>query len=208
VHLRSSVPPSSAIATQRNPHLVRATWSVSIWAVAGKNDRDEGSTEPRTRGEGENFERRIESTLNGVCNPILRRVHSFGDLDLHDADGVDLGDIDILAFDPSSQSLYIIEAKALIVARTPRELQNEVSNIHVGEHSAVERLRGRYEWVLQNYQEVLESLNLTVTDITVVPLIVIDADLVSARFESPFDIVTLDSLVTYMQNDSKISSQH
>ena len=45
-------------------------------------------------------------------------------------------------------------------------------------------------------------------DITVVPLIVIDADLVSARFESPFDIVTLDSLVTYMQNDSKISSQH
>ncbi|WP_019970120.1 hypothetical protein [Mycobacterium sp. 141] len=150
---------------------------------------------------GENFERRIESTLTGVCDPILRRVHKFGDLDLHDAQGVDLGDIDILAFDPSSQSLYVIEAKSLIVARTPRELQNEVSNIHEGEHSAVERLRGRYDWVLQNYQDVLKTLDLTAADVTVVPLIVIDADLVSARFESPFDIVTLDNLLTYMKGD-------
>lgn len=156
---------------------------------------------------GENFERRIEAALTGVCDPILRRVHRFGDLDLHDAGGVDLGDIDILALDPSSQSLYLIEAKSLIVARTPRELQNEVSNIHVGEHSAVERLRGRYEWVLQNYQAVLESLSLTAADITVVPLIVIDADLVSARFESPFDIVTLANLLAYIKNDSKISSR-
>lgn len=150
---------------------------------------------------GENFERRIESTLTGVCDPILRRVHKFGDLDLHDAQGVDLGDIDVLAFDPSSQSLYIIEAKSLIVARTPRELQNEVSNIHVGEHSAVERLRGRYEWVLQNYQDVLKTLDLTAPDVTVVPLVVIDADLVSARFASPFDIVTLDNLLAYMRGD-------
>jgi hypothetical protein len=40
------------------------------------------------------------------------------------------------------------------------------------------------------------------------PLIVIDADLLSARFESPFDIVTLDNLLTYMKDDSKISSRH
>lgn len=150
---------------------------------------------------GENFERRIESTLNGVCDPILRRAHKFGDLDLHDAQGVDLGDIDILALDPSSQSLYIIEAKSLIVARTPRELQNEVANIHVGEYSAVERLNQRYEWVLQNYEAVLKSLNIMAADVTVVPLIVIDADLVSARFESPFDIVTLDNLLIYMKGD-------
>lgn len=161
----------------------------------------------RSREEkGENFERRIESTLTEVCDPILRRVHKFGDLDLYDVDGVDLGDIDILAFDPYTQSLYVIEAKSLIVARTPRELQNEVSNIHLGEHSAVERLRGRYEWVLQNYRAVLDSLSLAEAEITVIPLIVIDADLVSARFESPFDIVTLDDLVTYMRDDSKIST--
>ncbi|OHU32341.1 hypothetical protein BKG78_17990 [Mycobacteroides chelonae] len=86
---------------------------------------------------------------------------------------------------------------------TPRELQNEVSNIHLGEHSAVERLRGRYEWVLQNYRTVLDSLSLADVEITVIPLIVIDADLVSARFESPFDIVTLDGLVAYMKDDSK-----
>lgn len=156
----------------------------------------------RTREEkGENFERRIESTLAEICDPILRRVHKFGDLDLHDAQGIDLGDVDILALDPASRSLYIIEAKSLIVARTPRELQNEVSNIHVGEHSAVERLNKRYEWVLRNYEVVCESLNITAADVAVVPLIVIDADLVSARFESPFDIVTLDNLLTYMKGD-------
>ena len=159
----------------------------------------------RSREEkGEDFERRIESRLTDVCDPILRRVHKFGDLDLYDVDGVDLGDIDILALDRSTQSLYMIEAKSLIVARTPRELQNEVSNIHIGEHSAVERLRGRYEWVLQNYRAVLDSLGLTEAEITVIPLIVIDADLVSARFESPFDIVTLDDLVTYINDDSKV----
>lgn len=158
----------------------------------------------RSREEkGETFERRIELTLTEVCDPILRRAHKFGDLDLYDVDGVDLGDIDVLALDRSTLSLYMIEAKSLIVARTPRELQNEVSNIHLGEHSAVERLRGRYEWVLQNYRTVLDSLSLADVEITVIPLIVIDADLVSARFESPFDIVTLDGLVAYMKDDSK-----
>lgn len=147
---------------------------------------------------GEDFEQQVEFALQGRCHPVVRRAYKFGALDLHDVDGLDLGDIDVLAFCPASNTLYVIEAKSLLVARTPRELQNEMSNLVEGEHSAVERLRGRYDWVLANRTAVFSALGIDNTTAAVKPLIVIDSDLLSARFESPFPIVTLSRLGEFL----------
>ncbi len=148
---------------------------------------------------GEDFEQQVEFALQGRCHPVVRRADKFGALDLHDVDGLDLGDIDVLAFCSASNTLYVIEAKSLLVARTPRELQNEMSHLVEGEHSAVERLRGRYDWVLANRAEVFSALDIeNTTTAAVKPLIVIDSDLLSARFESPFPIVTLSRLGDFL----------
>lgn len=143
---------------------------------------------------GEEFEKKVEVELRKYCDPVRLRAHKFGSFDLHDINGVNLGDIDLLGYRSASNNLYVIEAKSLVVARTPRELQNEISNLVQGDHSAVARLKGRYEWVLANTTPVLQELGVQVDSVSISPLIIVDADLVSARFDSPYPIVTLRNL--------------
>lgn len=148
---------------------------------------------------GENFERRVEAELRNYCYPVRRRVDKFGQYDFSNIDGLNLGDIDVIAFHEASKTLYLIEAKSLIVARTPRELQNELSDLIEGPHSAVERLRGRYEWVLAHSDVVFATLGIDSADASIRPLIVIDADLLTARFTTTYDVVTLHRLRDYVE---------
>jgi hypothetical protein len=143
---------------------------------------------------GDKFEQQVATELSEWCDPVRRRVRKFGSHDLRDIDGRDLGDIDILAFHPLTQTLFVLEAKALTVARTPREMRNELSNLIEGEGSAVERLQLRYRWVCAHIPDVLQTLGVAGGPVLVRPLIVIDADLVSARFESPFRIIPIGML--------------
>jgi hypothetical protein len=143
---------------------------------------------------GDRFEQRVARELLRCCDPVRRRVRQFGPHDLRDIDGRDLGDIDLLAFHPASRTLYVLEAKALAVARTPREMTNELSNLIEGAKSAVERLRGRYEWVCAHLPDVLQTLGVQEGPVRVCPLIIIDADLLTARFNSPYRIVPFANL--------------
>lgn len=145
---------------------------------------------------GELFEARVETVLRQVCHPVRRRVKRIGDHDLRNIDGVNLGDIDLVAYHSPSRSLLLIEAKALEVARTPTELRNEIRNILEGDGSAVTRLNGRYEWAQRNMDAIRGEFALPAGKITLKPVIVVDDDLVTRQFEgAAFPIVPLDHLV-------------
>lgn len=138
---------------------------------------------------GDQFEQRVADELLKWCDPVRRRVRQLGAHDLRNIDGRDLGDIDLLAFRPASRTLYVLEAKALAVARTRREMTNELSTLIEGRRSAVERLRGRYDWVCTHSPDVLQTLGIGEGLVRVCPLIIIDADLLTARFNSRYRIV-------------------
>ncbi|ORW84665.1 hypothetical protein AWB92_02055 [Mycobacterium sp. IEC1808] len=155
---------------------------------------------------GEDFERKVAADLKHYCEPVERRVQRIGEHDLRNIRGADIGDIDVVAFHEPSQTLYIIEAKSFITARTPSELQNELSDLLEGPHSAVERLRGRYEWVVDNRDAVFTAFGINSTNTSIKPLIVIDADLLTAQFATKYDVVTLRELRDYVEQTSQISS--
>jgi hypothetical protein len=138
---------------------------------------------------GVRFEQRVADELRRWCEPVRRRVRHFGAHDLRNIDGHDLGDIDLLAFHPASRTLHVLEAKSLAVARTPREMANELSSLVEGGRAAVQRLRGRYERVCRHLPDVLQTLGVGGGPVRVCPLIIIDADLLTARFNSRYRIV-------------------
>ncbi len=153
---------------------------------------------------GDLFEIRVDALLRQVCGPVRRRVKRIGDHDLRNIDGVDLGDIDLVAYHGPSRSLLLIEAKALETARTPTELRNEIENILEGDGSAVTRLGGRYEWALRNIDAVRSEFALPAGKITLKPMIVIDDDLVTRQFEeADFPIVPLDRLLQEISKSNR-----
>jgi len=149
---------------------------------------------------GDLFEERVASYLGRWCTPVRRRVRRFGPHDLRKIEGRNLGDIDVVAFQEDTNTLFLIEAKALLVARTPREVANELGALLVGPKSAAERLRLRHEWVAGNLNDVLQELRITPTStVTVTPLIVVDTDLLTQQFSSPYPVITAASLKEPLQ---------
>ncbi|WP_018599571.1 hypothetical protein [Mycobacterium sp. 155] len=153
-----------------------------------------------TDRKGTVFEERVVEYLQGWCKPVRRRARRFGPHDLRNIGGKNLGDVDIVAFHEDTNTLFLIEAKALLVARTPREMANELGALLVGPKSAVERLRLRHEWVSDNLNDVLQELRITPTStVTLTPLIVIDADLLTQQFNSPYPVITATNLKQPLQ---------
>jgi hypothetical protein len=143
---------------------------------------------------GTRFESRVAEEFGRWCDPVRRRVRRLGNLDFRNIEGRNLGDIDIVAFHEPSQTLYLVEAKALLVARTPREMANEIAALIEGQGSAVERLRTRHRFIARHLPEVLPSLGIRADDPSVTALIVVDVDLLSARFSSPYQIIPVAKL--------------
>ncbi|CDQ46376.1 hypothetical protein BN1047_04283 [Mycolicibacterium neoaurum] len=143
---------------------------------------------------GNRFEERVVANLRVWCSNVRRRVRRFGRHDLRKINGRNLGDIDVVAFEADTATLFLIEAKALLVARTPREMANEFAALIEGPTSAAERLRLRSEWVTENLEDVLTELRIRAAAVTVQPLIVIDTDLLSKRLDCPYPVVTAASL--------------
>lgn len=71
--------------------------------------------------------------------------------------GADLGDIDVLGVIPSERVLLCIECKALALARTPAEVQNQVEELvgKDGKPGAIQKHKKRVEWVEAYIDEVL-----------------------------------------------------
>lgn len=71
--------------------------------------------------------------------------------------GADLGDIDVLGVIPSERVLLCIECKALALARTPAEVQNQVEELigKEGKPGAIQKHQKRVKWIEAHLDEVL-----------------------------------------------------
>jgi hypothetical protein len=100
-------------------------------------------------------------------------------------DGSDLGDVDVLAATPATRLLEAVEVKDLSVARTPRELANELKETFASggaRRSHAEIHAERVVWLERNLAEVLDWLGLDGGEVAkwrVVGSIVVDEPLMS-----------------------------
>lgn len=152
---------------------------------------------------GKNFEKQVADVLREVGYSIVKeRVDRIGNYSLHNFNGKDLGDIDVLAINPDKHELLLVEAKNLEVARTPAELRNEVKQLAVGEKSALRRLKERASWVRTHLEAILRSFNVSLSNKAkwnVKSIIVVDQKLLSeSLFRRNVSIVALKELRSYL----------
>lgn len=125
-----------------------------------------------------------------------------------DADGLDLGDIDVLAWHPGTRTVLAVEAKDFEVARTPSEMEHEITKLFRGkqgkrvERSTVDKHARRIQWLSTNLAAVLTHIGVNADPAasSVVGIIVTSDPLVTPLVASstipviPFDDLDLDVL--------------
>jgi hypothetical protein len=93
------------------------------------------------------------------------------------------GDIDILLADPKKRRLGILECKDFTLARTPRELDNELKKLFEGKHGKKSMIEQRVDWASANVEQILNWLQVDGADKaskwSVKPLIVVSQELFS-----------------------------
>ena len=150
---------------------------------------------------GEMFNDTVADQLKEQPNlRVKRRVEKVGALKIRGPHGK-LGDIDILVAHLSRQCLYVIECKDLGLARTPREIANEMEAFFDGKHgekSTIERHLLRVEWVQNHLQDVVTWLTGQPYDRewTLESLIVVDDVLFGPYVRrSPVRVVPVENLI-------------
>lgn len=134
------------------------------WLERHLSGRLQARSRPMTRAinearnaKGIEFEGTVATRATAAgATAVRRRFKKVGLLDLRKVDGKDLGDVDVLVVTKSG-AVLVIEAKAFEVARTPRELANEVGKLVSGTDSAVDRVQARAE-VLKKHRRDVETL--------------------------------------------------
>lgn len=138
-------------------------------------------------------------------------VRKIGGVRIADPDGLDLGDIDILAWHPESRTVLAVEAKDFEIARTPAEMSHEIAKLFKGkegkegekvERSTVDKHARRVDWLSANIGPVLTHVGADASpgDSTVVGVVVTSDPLVTPLVESSalpviaFDDLDLDVL--------------
>lgn len=130
---------------------------------------------------GAEFERFLcERALDAGAAAVRRRFVRAGGLDLRRVDGEDLGDVDVLVATATGRVL-VIEAKSLEMARTPRELANEVRGLSVGPGAAASRVGARCA-ALRRHRRAIETALGLPDDVgrEFVPLVVTDRPLLGS----------------------------
>lgn len=103
----------------------------------------------------------VAARLQGFGMATRLSVHKIGQQRLVDAQGQDLGDIDVLAVHRPTRSLVAVEAKDFEVARTPAEIAGELEKLFTGKKakkSTVLLHSRRLEWLRGHIHEVVRSL--------------------------------------------------
>lgn len=93
------------------------------------------------------------------------------------------GDIDILLANPKKRRLGILECKDFTLARTPRELDNELKKLFEGKHGQKSMIEQRTDWASANVEQILNWLQVDgagkASKWSVKPLIVVSQELLS-----------------------------
>ena len=138
------------------------------------------------------FARSVSVRLQQLGMETRLSVKKFGKRRIADADGQDLGDVDVLAYDPKAKLILAVEAKDFEVARIPAEIANELQKLFEGKNgkkSTAELHGRRVEWLRENVAEVTDALGL---------------DLGGAPWDVRGMVVTSDPLITPLVASSPI----
>jgi len=97
--------------------------------------------------------------------------------------GDDLGDIDVLCVDESTNICYSIECKNINSARNAQEMGNEIEKLmeEDSEKSLTAKHLRRHDWLVQNKDKVAEEYGLDKTAVSIVSVF-----LTSVELPSPF----------------------
>lgn len=149
--------------------------------------------------QGELFNDQVAALVARNPNLIVRpRVEKVGSLKIGGSKQP-LGDIDVLVADLQKRRVIMIECKDLALARTPREMANELEAFFEGKHgkkSTLEKHQRRVEWVRQHLHEVVTWLGGdSANEWMLESLIVVDQALFAPYLRrSPVRVVTIDQL--------------
>ena len=120
--------------------------------------------------------------------------------------GNPLGDIDVLVAVPSKHRIAALECKRFILARTPRELKNEVGKLFHGtggkkKKAAAQKHLRRAQWLQTHLLDVLSELQIEQDGEWIVePAIVTDRPLLSPLLtEAPFPVLTIEEVEAWLR---------
>ena len=130
-----------------------------------------------TKKASDAFVEEVAAAARGIGLEARTQVSKFGRVRI-EAAGQPLGDIDVLAIDRARPTLWLIECKNLVLAKTPHELASEIEGFEAP-GGMIEKHGRRVQWVTANLDLVLSTLGLGPVKWRVVPLIAVRTDLVS-----------------------------
>jgi hypothetical protein len=144
---------------------------------------------------GTGFNRAVYELLTACPGIVVRqRVKKIGRLD-----GLarHLGDVDVLAADPRTRTMWVIECKAFAPARIPFELQGEIHKLLVGREdrlSAAERHARRARYICEHITEIVAAFGLgTTSGWMVEAFIVVDQELATPYLrQSPVPVLSFE----------------
>ncbi len=109
---------------------------------------------------GRDFEDYVADQARAAGCPYVRvRVKRIAGTNLRQVDGKDLGDVDVLLVTPAGD-IVVIEAKALVLARTPRELKSEMDKLTNDRNAATTRAQERVDHLQRHHRAVEDDLDL------------------------------------------------
>jgi len=136
----------------------------------------------------EEFNDDVASAIEAAGRGSVRiRVNKVGTVRLERVPGEDIGDIDVLWLIPEERSIFVIETKSLVAARTPSEMANELQYLFkskAGKLSGAQKHLERARWIDDHLADVLAWLGLdssTPDWNKAEPIIVVDRELISDK---------------------------
>ena len=156
-----------------------------------------------TSRRGPRFEKEVAKVFQGNSElGVFENRKHVGDLGLRDANGNEIGDIDVLVIDHERQVFLVVEAKDLSEARSPAKIRGERDRLFGPKESIVAKHLKRVAFVREHWPKVhaKESLGGSPDDWQVHDLIVTSRPLPSYdlmlqhRRSVPTKFVTIDEL--------------
>lgn len=129
----------------------------------------------------------VAERLRGLGLTSELSVNKVDGVRIADPNGLDLGDIDVLAWHPVTRTVLAVEAKDFEVARTPAEMSHEIVKLFLGkqgkkvERSTVDKHARRIDWLSANLADVLAHMgaNARPVECSVIGVIVTSEPLVT-----------------------------
>lgn len=146
--------------------------------------------------QGTAFNAEVAAIFDGRANIIVRtQVRKIGSARIG-TPGPELGDIDVLVVIPQKRKIIAIECKDLAIARTPREMANELAELFVGDGRkapVVMRHLARCEWFKQHLTEALVTFGIELHGKwKVEPIMVVSDEMFTPHlYAPPFPVYSL-----------------